>query len=180
MIGRMVGLLGLVAAFVLTVQLRGSNLIDPSPHTAVTMAVFLVGVAFLAAVISGGVLARPRNRRKPVTYGNNPRQTFRIVYPETEQPRFALSGSPIRAAATLRVIDVSEEGLRVADNTGLSEGSEVRGELQFASGRTAQVAGKVVRRTDRDASFQLTTTVPPELIVAEQLRLRKQERSDRA
>jgi hypothetical protein len=176
MFGRLVGLFGLVAAFVLTAQLRGSYLVDPNPWTTAAMAVFIAGVALLAAVVSGGILSKRRKYWQPPAPDENQRQTFRIVYPEGDQPRLVV-GQPWGDSATFQVLDVSEEGLRFADDASLMVGHEVRGQLVFADGSSAQVSGKVVRRMEDQVCLHLTHTVPSSLIVGEQLRLRKRARS---
>ncbi|HSH68646.1 MAG TPA: hypothetical protein VK997_01925 [Deferrisomatales bacterium] len=177
MLGRMMGLFGLIAAFVLTAQLRGTSLVNPSPRTTVAIALCLVGVALLAAVVSGGLRTKRRKHWQPPPLGDNPRQTFRIVYPEGEQPRL-LMGRGAGQPRSFQVVDLSEEGLRLSDTAGLVEDGEVAGELEFSDGRRAQVAGTVVRRAGDHVCLHLTGTVPPNLVVEEQLRLRKRERTE--
>jgi hypothetical protein len=172
----MMGLFGLIAAFVLTAQLRGTSLVDPSPRTTAAIALCLAGVALLAAVVSGGLRTKRRRHWMPPDPGDNTRQTFRIVYPEGEQPRLVTGLRP-GPPASFQVVDLSEEGLRLDDAEGLRGDAEIAGELQFADGRRAQVAGTVVRRQGRQACLHLTSTVPPNLVVEEQLRLRKRQRA---
>lgn len=176
MLGRMMGLFGLIAAFVLTAQLRGTSLVNPSPRTTVAIALCLVGVVLLAAVVSGGLRTKRRKHWQPPTLGDNPRQTFRIVYPDGEQPQLVTrrcAGQP----QSFQVVDLSEEGLRLSDTAGLVGDGEVAGELQFSDGRRAQVAGTVVRRAGHQVCLHLTSTVPSNLVVEEQLRLRKRQQS---
>lgn len=174
MLGRMLGLLGLIAAFVLTAQLRGTSLTNPDPRTTVAMALCLVGIALLAAVVSGGLRAKRDKHWQPPPEGDNQRQTFRIVYPPEHQPRL-ITGRTTGGAGSFRVLDLSEEGLRLADAEALATAGEVAGEVQFADGRRAQVAGTVVRHADHEVCLHLTSTVPANLVIEEQLRLRKRE-----
>ena len=177
MLGRMMGLFGLIAAFVLTAQLRGTSLVNPSTRTTVAIALCLVGVALLAAVVSGGLRTKRRKHWQPPEPGDNQRQTFRIIYPEGEQPRLVTgrcSGQPY----SFRVVDLSEEGLRLSDTKGLVEDGEIAGELQFADGRRTQVSGTVVRRSEHQVCVHLTSAVPANLVVEEQLRLRKRQQAE--
>ena len=177
MYGRLMGLFGLIAAFVLTAQLRGTSLVNPSPRTTVAIALCLAGVAVLAAVVSGGLRTKRRKHWMPPEPGDNPRQTFRIVYPAEEQPQL-VTGRCAGQPQSFQVVDLSEEGLRLSDADRLVEDGEVAGELHFADGRHAQVAGTVVRRDDHQVCLHLTSTVPANLVIEEQLRLSRRQRRD--
>lgn len=95
------------------------------------------------------------------------RRYFRIVYPDVERPTFAVEGQ------SFPLVDLSECGMRISDpgKAAPIENAEVLGVIRFSNQETLKVRGRVVRKTEGYAAFELTRGVPYGTIMAEQRRL---------
>ena len=103
----------------------------------------------------------------------NRREFYRILYPLDEQPAFHAGGT------RYRVRDCSERGLSFVRHARdvYEKGDAVAGKIEFASGETVEVAGRVVRAFEDVVALELTDKVVPfGLILAEQRRLHAQRR----
>ncbi|MHB8767161.1 MAG: PilZ domain-containing protein [Deferrisomatales bacterium] len=146
-------------------------------YVAGTAAV-LLGVAIVAVLADAARRRRARRRERARGLLADPRDrrdAYRVPYPEGEGPTLHL-GDPRRLAQArpgFEVRDLSEEGLRVRLPEGSHLGDTFAGWIAFPGGRTAQVAGVVLRQSGDLAAVRLTRAVPPEVVVAEQVRLRE-------
>lgn len=104
---------------------------------------------------------------------DNRREFFRILYPLDEQPLLHVGGTHYR------VRDCSERGLsflRVPADVFAPE-ERVTGRLEFSSGDSVEISGRVVRVFDDAVALELIDkAVPFGLILAEQRRLHAQRR----
>ena len=103
----------------------------------------------------------------------NERQSYRLLFPVTEQPVFVVGGT------TYQVLDCSEHGVRYIVPGGElpAMGSQVRGMLRFRPGTREEekvdVQGTVVRHAaDNQAAIKLGRPIPYALLMGEQRRLR--------
>ncbi|MDR3416071.1 MAG: PilZ domain-containing protein [Nevskia sp.] len=89
---------------------------------------------------------------------------YRVHYPSALRPTLKLGGG------TLPVIDISERGVRfVRDQPILDHiGETVVATVQFRSGMTAEVEGKIVRVGERDVALELEPGISFRIIVREQ------------
>jgi len=150
----------------------------PAAHQVFAVAGFAFLVLALVAVLWDGGRRRKGSREgragASLLDPNNRRETFRIPYPEDERPIFRLAGAHrgIAAGEALEVLDLSEEGLRLALPAGGELSGTVEGELCLAGGHAAPVTGTVVRGRDGEAALGFTRALPAGLVLAEQRRLR--------
>jgi hypothetical protein len=103
----------------------------------------------------------------------NRREYFRINYPLDEQPSLFVG------VARYRVRECSERGLSFMSRggEGFTEGGEIAGIMEFASGQRAEVAGRIVRVFDDVVAVELSQrNVPFGIILSEQRRLHAQGR----
>lgn len=145
---------------------------------------------FLLLILSlAAILAEAVRRRKGLARGratgqlldpDNRRDSYRIPYPADARPTFRLRRPPPQAGAAgevLHVLDLSEEGLRVAGAEAEGLPPAVEGELALPGGQAMPVAGEVVWRRDGQAALRLRRPIPASLLVAEQIRLKDHLRS---
>lgn len=101
------------------------------------------------------------------------RAFYRLRYPVAARPEFRAE----RDARTLPVIDCSEGGFRFrtpADAPLPALGEPATGEIRFRSGRSARVAGVVVRVQDEEVAVQLTAqSIPFAVVLQEQQFVRR-------
>lgn len=101
----------------------------------------------------------------------NKRDHFRVIYPETERPRFWVGPKPFE------VLDISEKGLSFAvdlQNPVVSR-QVVSGVVVFSSGVRVDVAGKVARIDHARGlcALKLDEGVPLMIMIEEQRMLRQ-------
>lgn len=172
-------------AAVAAVQISGPAVGPSATRHSYAVAGFVLlslsAVALLAQLVRG----RAARRRGPPTDRlldpSNRRTSFRLEYPEGEGPSFRLRGVDAAAEAgpDMEIRDLSVEGLRLRLAPGAVLPEEPEGEVRFAGGEIAPVAGDVVWRRGDEAALRLTRPLPAALFVAEQLRLKEYVRSRR-
>ena len=97
----------------------------------------------------------------------NRRDEYRVLYPIADRPRLVIGD------CTCEVLDLSEHGIRLlAANLPPDSQDTIDGTVRFANGETVQVAGRILRRTDRQVVVTLDRQpLPYPQIVKEQRRL---------
>lgn len=177
--GRLI-IIGLLLLFVLSAV----QVVRPlGAATATGQAFSLAAAGFFGIALVFVATEELRRRRKHAQLlvaqagtGDNRRETYRIGYPEAGRPRFFPTAA---AEASLEVLDLSEEGLRLAVPEGFDLGVDLAGRLDLPGTPPLDVAGRVVRRGEHDAAVHLTRPLPSPLIVAEQVRLKEHLRAMR-
>lgn len=94
------------------------------------------------------------------------RKHFRIVYPFAEQPTLVFGKEK------LKVIDLSEQGVRFEKPTVSKVGMPITATIEFSDKTKVKIVGKVIREnSDGTAIALLTEGVPLPLIMKEQRRM---------
>lgn len=110
-------------------------------------------------------MSKPVNRRES-------RRHYRLRYPQRLRPKLNVEG------VEAEVIDISEGGIRIINETGLPLvlGENMDGALQLRSGEAAQLSGCVIRITPSEVAVSLGRGLSFASILREQRAVRARHR----
>jgi hypothetical protein len=166
-----------ISAFVLAITFLSSQALfaDPSAYTGyyITSVAMISGVLLVVSVLRLVlmVLRRPSLlAREPSERPDQRREYYRLTFETSSAPLFVQTDDRRAFAETFRcpIGDLSETGLTLRCTGVYATGQTVLGEIIFASGRTAQVNGYVIREESDRTILALHCTIDPSIFMAEQ------------
>jgi hypothetical protein len=109
----------------------------------------------------------------PISSAAEKRSNYRIHYPLKLRPCLCWDG------IATSVVDISEGGIRFINSEGVCAGAPgtiLRGTVQLRCGNVAEISGRVVWATARDAGLSLARGISFSTILREQRALRARQR----
>jgi hypothetical protein len=174
-----------ISLTVLVVTLLASRgITTPSAHSRYYITAVVMISGLLAAITLLRLLLSVRHRPSsagpaPREISNQRREHYRLTFEQSTAPLFVQTndeGLPADAV-TCPVRDISETGLTLRCSGVYPTGQTVHGEIIFASGRTAEVNGTVIREEMDRTSLKLHCTIDPALLMTEQRELIESQKS---
>lgn len=103
----------------------------------------------------------------------NRRKSFRVTYPENQRPIFIVEIIDNHKNRPLEysVVDISEEGIRFANDGSLGQAKMLAGRLQFFNGEIKTIACQIVRRDEQYICAQLKHSITWATLIREQRRM---------
>ena len=166
----------IVSLAILAVSLVFSKgaLANPSPY-AQYYRLTAIAISGLVAAISVLRLLMMARRRKPSSpkifpHPDQRRESYRLDFDPSAAPLFVETQlAPLSSdALTCPVKDISETGLSLLCTGVYATGQTVHGEVIFASGRTVQINGRVIREESDQTCLMLHCSIDPSVFMAEQ------------
>ena len=164
-----------LAALVITLFSAQALLVDPSPYTYYYITAVIVISGVLAVISVLRLLLMMTRRPASTSIGvkdhlDQRRASYRLSFASPPHPLFVETKAeqlPPDAFAC-PVKDISETGLSLLCTGVYATGQTVHGEVIFASGRTVQINGRVVRHESDQTCLTLHCTIDPSVFMAEQ------------
>jgi hypothetical protein len=88
------------------------------------------------------------------------RECIRFEYPPEHRPVFRVRNKK------LKIIDISEQGLKLLNDKQVKLGAMVHGSILFLNGKSMEITGKIVWEHDNQIGL-LLAPLPPSVILAE-------------
>jgi hypothetical protein len=173
-----------LATLVVTLFSAQGLLANPSAYTRYYITAVIGISGTLASICALRLLMMTIHRptlssRMVVTYPDQRRADYRLTFDQPPHPLFVESDAAHLPsdAYTCAVKDISQTGLSLLCTGVYATGQTVHGEVIFASGRTAQINGCVVREESGQTCLTLHCSIEPSVFMAEQRERIESEKS---
>lgn len=103
----------------------------------------------------------------------NRRRSYRVTYPVELRPVFIVNKIDKSDSRTLefKVVDISEDGIRLANDGSLGKAAEIGGKIQFYDGETKPIECSVIRQDSRHICAEFKTNLAWSTLLNEQRRM---------